>query len=121
MIAAPQLTYRPAATDELAACAEVWRHGINDYIRRLNQPDVPDEVGPLIRLYTHLQGTDPERFVVGTAPGEVDAGERIVAFAAAVQREHLWFLSMCFVLPEFQRAGVGRALLDRVLPPDDAR
>ncbi|HYH94027.1 MAG TPA: GNAT family N-acetyltransferase [Candidatus Saccharimonadales bacterium] len=126
MTATAELTYRPVAVDELAACADVWRHGINDYIRRLNQADVPEEVGPLIRLYTHLQATDPERFVVGTVPreevggagGAGEAGERIVAFAAAVQREHLWFLSMCFVLPEFQRSGVGRALLDHVLPPD---
>jgi GNAT superfamily N-acetyltransferase len=126
----PTLSYRPARPEELAACAEVWRHGINDYIRKLNQPDVPDEVAPLIRLYTHLQATDPERFVVGTVPADADAGasdgaeaaggERVVAFAAAAQRERLWFLSMCFVLPGFQGAGVGRALLARVLPADAA-
>ncbi len=31
---------------------------------------------------------------------EPDGAERIIGFAAAVMRERLWFLSMCFVLPE---------------------
>jgi hypothetical protein len=43
-----------------------------------------------------------------------------VAFAAALMREHLWFLSMCFVLPEFQGGGVGRRLLDAVAPPTES-
>ena len=111
--AAGDLTYRPVRSDELPECAEIWRHGINDYIRRLNQPDVPDEVAPLLRLYRHLHATDPERFV---AAATTDG--RLVAFASALVRERLWFLSMCFVLPEYQGAGVGRALLDRVLPGD---
>lgn len=105
------LVYRPARPDELEACAGIWRTSINDYIGRMGQQDVPAEVAPLIRLYAHLQATDPERFVVA-----VD-GEELVAFAAALMRERLWFLSMCFVLPELQGTGVGRALLDRVGPP----
>jgi GNAT superfamily N-acetyltransferase len=117
--AALALTYRPARPDELGACAEVWRHGINDYIRRLNQPDVPPDTASLVRLYAHLQATDPERFVVATTPEpDADGGERIVAFASALMRERLWFLSMLFVLPEAQNAGVGRALLDQVAPDD---
>ena len=104
--------------DELTACAEVWRDGINDYTRRLNQPDVPPETASLIRLYAHLQASDPERFVVATLPAVGPGEERIVAFAAALMRERLWFLSMLFVRPELQGAGVGRALLARVAPPD---
>jgi len=115
------LTYRPARPDELVACAEVWRHGINDYIRRLNQPDVPPDTASLVRLYAHLQATDPERFVVATTPEpDADGGERIVAFASALMRERLWFLSMLFVLPEAQGAGIGRALLAQVAPSDGA-
>lgn len=111
---ADKVSYRPVRVEELAACAEVWRDSINDYTRRLNQPDVPPETASLLRLYVHLQSTDPERFVVATLPAE--AGERIVGFAAAVMRDRLWFLSMLFVLPEMQGAGVGRALLARVGP-----
>jgi len=111
------LSYRPVRTDELAACAEVWRDGINDYTRRLNQPDVPPETASLLRLYAHLQSTDPERFIVATLPSkDVEGGERIVAFATALLRERLWFLSMLFVRPELQGAGLGRALLSRVAP-----
>ncbi|MEP6762400.1 MAG: GNAT family N-acetyltransferase [Sporichthyaceae bacterium] len=113
---ADKVSYRAVRVDELAACADVWRDSINDYTRRLNQPDVPPETASLLRLYVHLQSTDPERFVVATLP--VEAGERIVAFAAALMRERLWFLSMLFVLPELQGAGVGRALLARVGPRD---
>ncbi|MDF2735674.1 MAG: GCN5-related N-acetyltransferase [Chloroflexota bacterium] len=113
------ISYRPVRADELAECAEVWRDGINDYTRRLNQPDVPPETASLLRLYAHLQSTDPERFVVATMPSaETAGGERIVAFAAAVMRERLWFLSMLFVRPGLQGAGLGRALLARVAPAD---
>ena len=52
--------------------------------------------------------------MVATVPGADGAGERIVAFASAVVRDHVWFLSMLFVLPEFQGAGVGRDLFTRV-------
>ena len=119
--AADTVSYRPVRSDELAACAEVWRDGINDYTRRLNQPDVPPETASLLRLYAHLQSTDPERFVVATMPATESGGpERIVAFAAALMRERLWFLSMLFVRPGLQGAGLGRALLARVGPADGA-
>jgi GNAT superfamily N-acetyltransferase len=120
--ATSDLTYRPARPDELVACAEVWRLGINDYILRLNQPEVPPDTASLVRLYGHLQSTDPERFVVATTPEpDADGGERVVAFASALVRERLWFLSMLFVLPEAQGVGVGRALLERVAPtPEEA-
>ena len=114
------LAYRPARGDELADCAAIWRVSINDYLRPLGQAEIPDEVAGLLRLYGHLQATDPERFVVGTQPDEaVEGGERVVAFASAVRRERLWFLSMCFVLPEAQGAGVGRELVGRVGPPPE--
>ena len=110
--------FRPAVAGDLEACAGIWRASINDYIGRLGQEEIPPDIDRLVRLYRHLQSTDPERFVVATV--REAAGERIVAFASAVVREDLWFLSMLFVLPEFQGAGLGRALLARVLPRDGA-
>jgi GNAT superfamily N-acetyltransferase len=110
------LTYRPVRTDEIETCAGIWRTAINDYVVLLGQGEIPPELNPLIRLFTHLQATDPERFIVATEP-RPDA-ERVVAFAAAVSRERIWYLSMLFVLPEHQGAGVGRELLARVLPDD---
>ena len=50
------------------------------------------------------------------AGGTPDEDE-VVAFVASIVRERLWFLSMLFVSPEIQAAGIGRALLARVMPP----
>jgi GNAT superfamily N-acetyltransferase len=107
-----QFEYRPVRTDEIGACAQIWRVSINDYIVRLGQSEVQDETAPLERLYAHLQSTDPDRFLVA-----VDADDRVLAFGSAVMRERMWFLSMLFVLPEAQGAGIGRELLRRVGPP----
>jgi GNAT superfamily N-acetyltransferase len=104
---------RPATTADIPTCAEIWRESINDYKSRLNEPAIPDELGRIIRLHQHLVATDPQRFVAAVGP------ERIVGFAAAVMREHLWFLSMCFVRPAEQGHGLGRRLLEAILPPPD--
>ncbi len=115
------LTYRPVRAEELEACAEIWRVSTDDYLGRLNVPDLQTENGPIVRLYGHLLATDPERFIVATrAEPDDEAGERIVAFAVAAVRERLWYLSMCFVLPEIQGAGVARRMLDRIAPDDES-
>jgi GNAT superfamily N-acetyltransferase len=111
---AEQLRYRAARIDEIEPCAGIWRTAINDYIVHLGQGEIAPEMNPIIRLFTHLQATDPDRFVVAT---EVEG--RVVGFASAISRERIWYLSMLFVLPELQGAGVGRQLLARVLPQDD--
>lgn len=113
-----QVSIRPVGADELTACAAIWRNSINDYITRLGQPEIPPETQSVVRLYGHLQATDPERFLAAVIPDGEGNGERIVGFAAAYVREHLWYLSMLFVLPEFQGAGLGRRLLARVGPGD---
>lgn len=115
---AGKLTYRPVRADEIETCARIWRTAINDYIVPLGQDEVPPEMNPVIRLYTHLQSTDPERFMVAVRRGTAGHDE-VVAFALAISRERLWYLSMLFVLPELQGAGIGRQLLARVLPDDD--
>lgn len=106
--------YRPVRPDELPVCADIWRVAINDYTRPLGQPDLQSDSGPLLRLYAHLQASDPKRFVVATRPDDT-----IVGFAAAIEREHLRYLSMCFVLPEAQGAWIGRELMQRVGLADD--
>lgn len=116
MTAGAGLTYRAVRPDELGACAEVWRSALNDYLGRLGQVEIGTETAPLIRLYTHLSSTDPERFVVATRADRETGHERIVAFASALVRERLWFLSMLFVAPEVQASGIGRALMAQVMP-----
>jgi GNAT superfamily N-acetyltransferase len=103
---------RPVAADELATCAAIWRDALNDYLGRLGQPDIPDELAPILRLYAHLHATDPETFVVAERDGTIDG------FVVALRREELWFLSMLFVRPGAQARGLGRALLGAVSPGD---
>ena len=43
-----------------------------------------------------------------------------MAFVSARVRDSHWFLSMLFVLPDEQATGVGRLLLERVLPSADS-
>jgi GNAT superfamily N-acetyltransferase len=109
-------TFRPATNDDLAACAAIWRTSINDYTNRLNLPEIPDDLAAVLRLYAHLRSTDPDGFIVAEQVNGTGAA-RIVAFVSSVRRGPLWFLSMLFVLPEMQGKGLGRALLERVMPP----
>ena len=44
----------PSGADDLVACAGIWRDSINDYLGRLNQPDIPDDLAAILRLYAHL-------------------------------------------------------------------
>ncbi|MEO8208809.1 MAG: GNAT family N-acetyltransferase [Chloroflexota bacterium] len=111
------LTLRPATEADLPACENVWRSGLNDYLIPLGQVEIPAENPTLRQLHAHVLATDPARFWVGTRTDESSGDEEVVAFAAATLRNTAWFLSMLFVLPREQRSGVGRALLEAVLPP----
>jgi GNAT superfamily N-acetyltransferase len=113
---AARVDIRNATVDDLGACFDIWRDGLNGYMVPLNQPPIPAEVTSVSRLHRHLLTTDPELFVVACRRGD----GRIVGFGAAVRRSQVWFLSMLFVAPGAQNRGVGRALLERLLPADDA-
>lgn len=112
-VAAP--TFRPATGDDLPICAAIWRTAVNDYTNRLNMPEIPDDLAAVLRIYVHLRSTDPEGFVVAEQIG-LTGERRIVGFVAALRRGPVWFLSMLFILPEMQGAGLGRALIDQVAP-----
>lgn len=119
--ASASIDFRRAEQADIPACASIWRIAINDYATKMGQPEIPDDLDRIVRLYGHLIGTDPERFVVAVTPDAgAPGGERVVAFAVAVQRDRVWFLSMLFVLPEWQARGMGRELLQRVLPDPGA-
>ena len=109
---------RMARPDEIEACARIWRAAINDYIVPPGPARVPARVRPgSPRLYAHL-AVDGPGAVRRRRPTRRRARERIVAFASAVVRERLWYLSMLFVLPEEQGARARpRAAAGRVLPP----
>ena len=113
---------RPATADELPTCAAIWRESLNDYLGRLAQPEIPDDLGPILRLYGHLHATDPTTFLVAESPVAGRAGRTagepssIDAFVVVARRDSLWFLSMLFVRPHAQARGLGRALLAAVAP-----
>jgi GNAT superfamily N-acetyltransferase len=108
-------TFRPATNADLGACAAIWRTSINDYTDRLNLPEIPDDLAAVLRLYAHLRSTDPDGFVVAEQ-GDGTGDARVVGFVSSLRRGPLWFLSMLFVLPEMQGKGLGRALLEHVMP-----
>jgi GNAT superfamily N-acetyltransferase len=113
------INYRPPRPSELADCALIWFSAVDDYMARLNRPLPSPYLDPLLTLLQHLLTTDPERFLVAvrqTGAGGEHGREQIVGFGVAVQREHVWFLSQLYVLPQEQGRGIGRALLTQVLP-----
>jgi ribosomal protein S18 acetylase RimI-like enzyme len=116
-----QHVLRPATAADLPICAAIWRTALNDYLVRLALEPIPDDLGPILRLYAHLLATDPESFLVAERV-DGDCGRRVGAegnaqldaFIAVVRRDRLWYLSMLFVLPDAQARGLGRRLLDAV-------
>jgi GNAT superfamily N-acetyltransferase len=113
--------FRPATPADLPTCARIWRESLNDYMGRLGLPEVPDDLVAILRLYGHLQSTDPTRFIVAERAGDGEPatdGSAIDAFVVALVRDGLWFLSMLFVLPRAQGRGLGRALLGAALTAD---
>ena len=110
------LSLRPAHVDDLAACADTWVAGLDDYGLRVGRPPMPASPASFAPMLGHLLATDPERFLVATGR-DAEGGERVVAFVSALRRAHVWFLAMLFVHPGEQARGVGRALLRAVMPP----
>ncbi|MEO8468782.1 MAG: GNAT family N-acetyltransferase [Chloroflexota bacterium] len=111
---------RMATVTDLAACEDVWRDGLNDYLMPLGQMKIEPDNAQLRQLHAHLLATDPSLFWVATRPDGPGAtsGETVIAFAAAARRGPTWFLSMLFVRPGEQARGLGRRLLEQILPND---
>jgi GNAT superfamily N-acetyltransferase len=109
------VTIREAVETDLLECHRVWRDGIIDYTGPLGFPPLQEDNPGVRRLHAHCLATDPSRFLVAERRGRSGEG-RIVAFGSAVERGPLWFLSMLFVEPGEQARGLGRAVLERMLP-----
>lgn len=109
------VTIRPAGPADLAACAEIQHVALDGYLAPFGQQLVGWQPESMIRLFEHLLVTDPARFVVA------ERGGAPVGFASAWVRGGLWFLAFLFILPTEQGRGLGRRLLDAVLPRPDER
>lgn len=106
---------RRATEADLLECHRVWRNGIIAYTAPLGEAPLPEDNPGVRRLHAHMLRTDPGRFLVAEQTNHAGEGH-IVAFGAAVERGPLWFLSMLFVEPGEKARGLGRALLERMLP-----
>jgi GNAT superfamily N-acetyltransferase len=111
------VTFRPATEADLLECGRIHRIGIDAYLGRMGFPPMPEENPGLVRLHAHTMTTDPARFQVAERPGR-GGKPRLIAFGSAVERRPMWFLSMLFVDPAEQAQGLGRSLLERILPEE---
>src|SRR4051812_6228069 len=94
---------RPATANDLPAIYEVW------YTSEVGDDPDPPARGPGDWLRHELE------------TGELIVAERdgqVIGFAATITRGEVTFLAECFVLTSVQSAGVGRQLLQRLLPRD---
>jgi GNAT superfamily N-acetyltransferase len=115
----PGITFRLALEEDLPECGRIHQEGIDGYLVPLGFPPLPRENQSLLRLHAHTRATSPERFIVAERHKRLGRS-RIVAFGSAVDREHVWFLSMLFVEPTEQARGLGKALMNRLLPRERA-
>ena len=111
------ISFRYATEADLPECGRIHRIGIDDYLVRMAFPPMQLENPGLLRLHAHTLATDPTRFQVAERKPRGRAG-KMVAFGSAVERGPMWFLSMLFVDPAEQARGLGRALLERILPEE---
>jgi GNAT superfamily N-acetyltransferase len=98
--------FRDLAPGEAAAAADVFLVTVRDLAARSGQPAPSFTRESVARLYEHVQRTGI--FMVAESEG------RLMAICAAIVRDDVWFLSMFWTLPDVQRQGVGRPLLERV-------
>jgi len=97
-------------------CADIFVRSIDGLHERNGQPPTDtSDMGWLPASLAYFAEADPERLVLALEDGAP------VAFGCAMRRERFWFLSYLFVLPDAQAKGVGRALLEHLLPPDAER
>jgi len=125
----------PASDDAGGAAARVWPSTSPITYRRANEADFTPTydvmlraTGDLNRQHARLepggshtpQGRamvyrrfalrhDGDRFWVA------EAGDEVVGFGVATQRDHVWHLTSLHVVPELQGRGVGRELLRRCM------
>jgi GNAT superfamily N-acetyltransferase len=101
----------PIEGPEVPACAGIFFDAMNDLHRRTNvPPEDPADDSWLRHALRHFLRTDPHRTAL------VRSQEHPIAFGTAYRRERFWFLAFLFVRPGSQASGVGRAIIEHLLP-----
>ncbi len=104
------ITCRPAEIHDIQGIAEVYRTSLDDLNRRqgIEYPDTKSTApNPFYRFSIDHE---PDGFWVAETGGGEIAGSAI-----SWVRDRFWFLSHLFVLPRFQKQGVGRRLVKNLL------
>lgn len=96
---------------DLPACADIFYAAADELYSRWNQPSLPRDPEGLARFFANVAFGDGGRGWVAGPSGAAPQG-----FGIAIEREATWFLSFLFIDPGVQASGVGRALLQRLLP-----
>ena len=99
---------RAGAPADAGPAARLIVTALNDVLSKQNRAPTTSSHGALVPVLEHL-AKGAGRFWVAAD------GEDLVGMGTSLVRGELWFLSALFVLPQWQGAGVGRALLEHAM------
>lgn len=104
---------RPLDEGDVSVCVEIFFDAMDELHRRMHFPlEDSTNDGWLYEALRHLRATDPNATALASLEGEP------FAFGCAYRRQGYWFLAFLFVRPRTQAQGVGRAILEHLLPSE---
>ena len=116
------LTYRPATLADSYTAFKIFEASITDLSQRLGVMAITEGDDPAVLeqlwqrrrpLFEHLART-ADQFWLAEQAGQA------IGYARTIRRDDVRELTELFVVPDQQSAGVGRELLARAFPPDEA-
>jgi GNAT superfamily N-acetyltransferase len=106
------VTYRRATEADFVTTWSIFTEAAADLARRNHWPAIDRGPTPPQRFLDFRHSAvrhDPDGFWVA------EAGDDVVGFGVAVQREHVWYLAALHVLPPYQAQGIGAEIIRRQL------